>query len=96
MVFHYRLNKLGSIPGRGKVLSSNLCVQTSSEVHPASYPMGTGVPFRWIKLGRSVTLTTQPYSRSQECVVPILFLPLNASIESSGTDYFCMILSATI
>jgi hypothetical protein len=35
----------GSIPGRGKVFSSSLCVQTSSEAHPASYAMGTGGPF---------------------------------------------------
>jgi hypothetical protein len=25
--------------------SSSLCVQTGSEAHPASYPMGTGGPF---------------------------------------------------
>jgi hypothetical protein len=25
--------------------SSSLCVQTSFEAHPASYPMGTGGPF---------------------------------------------------
>jgi hypothetical protein len=28
-----------------KDFSSSLCVQTSSEVHPASYLMGTGGPF---------------------------------------------------
>jgi hypothetical protein len=27
-----------------KHFSSNSCVQTSSEAHPASYPMGTGIP----------------------------------------------------
>jgi hypothetical protein len=26
--------------------SSSVCVQTSSEAHPASYPKGTGGPFR--------------------------------------------------
>jgi hypothetical protein len=33
------------IPVEAKNLSSSLCVQTSSEVHPASYPMGTGGRF---------------------------------------------------
>jgi hypothetical protein len=31
-------------PTGAKDFSSNLCVQTSSEAHPASYTMGTGVP----------------------------------------------------
>jgi hypothetical protein len=35
----------GSIPGRGKDFSSNLCGQTGSGVHPASCTMGTGGPF---------------------------------------------------
>jgi hypothetical protein len=48
----------GSIPGLGKGFSSSLCVQTGSGVHPASYPMGTGVLSRGVKRGRSVTLTT--------------------------------------
>jgi hypothetical protein len=30
-------------PAGAKDFSSNLCFQTSSEAHPASYPMGTGV-----------------------------------------------------
>jgi hypothetical protein len=29
-------------PSGAKDFSSSLCVQTSSEAHPASYPMGTG------------------------------------------------------
>jgi hypothetical protein len=41
----YRVDDWGSIPGRGKGFSSGPYVQTSSEAHPASYPMGTGVPF---------------------------------------------------
>jgi hypothetical protein len=36
---------LGSIPAEANDSSCNLCVQTSSEAHPASYPMGTGSPF---------------------------------------------------
>jgi hypothetical protein len=35
-----RLDDRGLIPGRGRGFSSSLCVQTSSEVHPASCPMG--------------------------------------------------------
>jgi hypothetical protein len=42
IVSDYRLDDRGSIPGRGKGFSSSLFVQTSSEAHPASYPMGTG------------------------------------------------------
>jgi hypothetical protein len=34
IVSDYRLYEPGSIPG--------LCVQTNSEAHPASYPIGTG------------------------------------------------------
>jgi hypothetical protein len=32
-------------PAGTKDFSSNLCVQTDSEVHPASCTMGTGAPF---------------------------------------------------
>jgi uncharacterized membrane protein len=35
----------GSIPGRGKVVSSSHCVQTRPEAHPASCTMGTGGSF---------------------------------------------------
>jgi hypothetical protein len=42
-----------------------LCVQTSSEVHPASYPMGTGGPFPGAKRDRGVTLTTHPHLLSR-------------------------------
>jgi hypothetical protein len=41
--------------------SSSLCVQCISEAHPASYPMGTGVPFPGIKHGQGVMLTTHPH-----------------------------------
>jgi hypothetical protein len=37
----YGLDDRGSIPGRSKGFSFRLCVQTSSEAHPVSYPMGT-------------------------------------------------------
>jgi hypothetical protein len=42
IVFDYRLDDRGSIAGRGNGLyfSSSLCVQTSSEAHPASFQIG--------------------------------------------------------
>jgi hypothetical protein len=47
-------------PADAENFSSNLCVQTNSEAHPASCTMGTGGPFRGAKRGRGVTLTTLP------------------------------------
>jgi hypothetical protein len=48
-------------PEGTKNFSSNLCVQTGSETHPASCTMGTGGPFPGAKRGRGVTLTTHPH-----------------------------------
>jgi hypothetical protein len=48
-------------PAGVKDFSSNLCVQTDPETHPASYTMGTGGPFPGTKRGRGVTLTTHPH-----------------------------------
>jgi hypothetical protein len=52
-------------------ISSSLCVRTSSEAHPASYPMGTRDPFPAVKHGRDVTLSTHPHlvprSRMSRC-----------------------------
>jgi hypothetical protein len=48
-------------PAGAKDFSSNLCVQTGSEAHPASCTMGTGGPFPGTKRGRGVTLTTHPH-----------------------------------
>jgi hypothetical protein len=45
-------------PAEAKNSSSVLCVQTSSEARPASYPIGTGVLSLGVKRGRGVTLTT--------------------------------------
>jgi hypothetical protein len=39
----------------------SLCVQTGSEVHPASCTMSTGDPFLGVKRGRGVTLTIHPH-----------------------------------
>jgi hypothetical protein len=36
-------------PAGAKDFSSNLCVQTGSETHPASCTMGTGGPFPGVK-----------------------------------------------
>jgi hypothetical protein len=47
-------------PAGAKDFSSNLCIQTGSEVHPASCTMGTGGPFPGAKRGRGVTLITHP------------------------------------
>jgi hypothetical protein len=49
------------LTAEAKDFSSNLCVQTSFEVHPASCTMGTIGPFPGIKGGRGVTLTTHPH-----------------------------------
>jgi hypothetical protein len=43
-------------PAGAKDFSSNLCVQTSSEAHPAFCTMGTGGSFP-----RGVTVTTHPH-----------------------------------
>jgi hypothetical protein len=48
-------------PAGAKDISSNLCVQTGSGAHPASYTMGTGGTFPGGKRGRGVTLTTHPH-----------------------------------
>jgi hypothetical protein len=39
IVSDYEVLDQGSVSGRGKWFSFNLCVQTGSEVHPASYSM---------------------------------------------------------
>jgi hypothetical protein len=53
---------IGVRPPAGiKDFSSNLCVQTGSEAHPASCKMGTVGPFPGAKRGLGVTLTTYPY-----------------------------------
>jgi hypothetical protein len=44
-VSDYILDDRGLIPGRGTGFWSGICVQTSSEAQPTSYPMGTSVPF---------------------------------------------------
>jgi hypothetical protein len=48
-------------PAEAKYFSSDLCVQTGYEAHPASCTMGTGGPFLGAKRGRGVTLITHPH-----------------------------------
>jgi hypothetical protein len=49
-------------PAEAKDFSCSLCIQISSEAHPASYPMGTGgSPLPGVKRGRGVTLTTHSH-----------------------------------
>jgi hypothetical protein len=48
-------------PAGANDFSSNLCVQTGSEVHPASCTLGTGGAFPGTKHGRGVTLTSHPH-----------------------------------
>jgi hypothetical protein len=43
---------------RQRIVSSSLCVKTSPEANPASYPMGTGGLCPEVKRGQGVTLTT--------------------------------------
>jgi hypothetical protein len=52
--------RLGFDPWQKQRVLPLACVQTTSEAHPASYPMGTEGPFPGVKRGRSVTLTTHP------------------------------------
>jgi hypothetical protein len=44
-------------PAEAEGFSSSLCVQSSSEAHPASYSMGPGGPFPGTKRGRKMALT---------------------------------------
>jgi hypothetical protein len=61
-------------PTEAENFSSDLCVQTGSGAHPASYTMGTGALSPGVKRGRGVMLTTHPFlvprlrkSRSYTC-----------------------------
>jgi hypothetical protein len=54
----YRLDNGFRFAAEIKGFSTSLYVQISSEAHPASYPMATGVLSLGAKRGRDVTLTT--------------------------------------
>jgi hypothetical protein len=70
----YRKKDPGSVPGETKDFSSSLCVQTSSEAHSASCPVGTRGPFPEVK------------RRGQERGGAIFPLPLGSCITFSWTD----------
>jgi hypothetical protein len=59
-VSDYGLDCQGSIPERGRGFASNLCIQTGSGAHPASYTMGTGGSFPVVKRSRGLMLTIHP------------------------------------
>jgi hypothetical protein len=60
-----------------KDFSSRLRVQTGSEAHLASYPMGTGgVLFPGVKRGRGVTLTTHPHVAPRSRIGSYIYSPL--------------------
>jgi hypothetical protein len=66
IVTDYRLDDRGSIPDRGKKdFSSSLCVQTSSEAHPASYPIGIGCLFPGGKARPGRDVSHLPQSRAE-------------------------------
>jgi hypothetical protein len=50
----------GFDPRQRQNTSSSLCVQASSEAHPASYTRGTVGPFPGVKRCRGVNLTIHP------------------------------------
>jgi hypothetical protein len=52
-------------PAGAKDFSSSLCVQTSSEVHPASCTMGTGVPFPGGKARLGLDAVRSPLSSAE-------------------------------
>jgi hypothetical protein len=54
----YRLATGVRSPAEEEDFFASLCVQTSSEAHPASCPLG---PFPVVKRGRWITLTTHPH-----------------------------------
>jgi hypothetical protein len=76
-------------PADAKDFSSGLCVQTSSEAHSASYPMGAGGGFfPRVKRGRGVTLTSDPHLVSRSRMRSYTPLPLGVCMSVAGQLYF--------
>jgi hypothetical protein len=71
-------------PAGAKDFSSNLCVQTGSGAHPASYTMGTGGLSPGVKRGRGVTTHPHLVPRSRMSRSYTTLLP-SASLVCSGT-----------
>jgi hypothetical protein len=74
-------------PAEAKEFSSSLHVQTSSEAHPSSYPMGTVGPFPGSKAwpGRD-------RDHSPHLVRLLLFSPLTPAWRVVGQLYFLLLL----
>jgi hypothetical protein len=65
VVSDYRLDDRVRSPAETKEFSSNLCVHTGSEAHPASCTMGTEGPFRGAKARPGRKADHSPSSRAE-------------------------------
>jgi hypothetical protein len=78
-VSDYRLDDRGSIPAEVKDFSSSLCVQTTSEAHPASYTIETvgPVPEGKARSGRDANHSPHLVSKSRKSRIyfPLLLAP---------------------
>jgi hypothetical protein len=89
IVSDYILDDRVQSPAEAKDFPSSLRVQTSSEDHPASYPMGTRGPFPGVKRGQSVTLTTHRHLVSRSRMSrSYSSSPLGAYMAVAGLLYF--------
>jgi hypothetical protein len=92
IVSDYRLDDWATgvqSPAEAKNFPFSLCVQTSSEAHRASNPMGIGDPIPGVKHGQGMMLTTHPNlvprSRLSRSYTP---LPLVACMAVAGQFLF--------
>jgi hypothetical protein len=88
---HFPFNNLYASPAEAKDFSSSLCVQTSSDAHPAFYSMSTGGSFPGDKawLGRDADHST-PSSTESRVERAILPLPLGACMAVAVQLYFLL------
>jgi hypothetical protein len=79
-------------PAEAKDFSSNFCVQTNSNTHPASYPMGTGVLSLGDKEGPGRVADPSPHlvprSRMSRSYTSS---PLGVCMEVAGQIYFSLL-----
>jgi hypothetical protein len=94
-VSDYGLDGRGSIPDRAEDFSSNLCIQTGSGAHPASYIMGTGGSFPGGKErpGRDADHSPPSSADVKKGWELYLLSPKCASMACSGTTKIIFILS---
>jgi hypothetical protein len=96
-VSDYRLVDRGAIPGKVKGFFSSFCVQSSSEVYPASYPMGNGGPYPEVNSNRGVTLTTHPPSSAESRMSRnYISSPLVAFMVVAGKLYILLYISCSM